>query len=73
MYRLGKIYGNGSAIDDQMDDSPHHEDDTITTTVQTNDRGDVRIPAEVRRALGFNGQEAILEITISCKKILDDD
>ena len=48
------------------------ETETITTTVQTNKRGDVRIPAEVRRALDFDGQEAILEITISCKKVLDD-
>lgn len=49
-----------------------NENETITTTVQTNKRGDVRIPAEVRRALDFNGQEAILEITVSCKKVIDD-
>jgi bifunctional DNA-binding transcriptional regulator/antitoxin component of YhaV-PrlF toxin-antitoxin module len=48
------------------------ESETITTTVQTNKRGDVRIPAEVRRALDFDGQEAILEVTVSCKKVLDD-
>ena len=47
-------------------------DETITTTVQTNKRGDVRIPAEVRRALDFDGDQAILEITVSCKKIVDD-
>lgn len=47
-------------------------DETITTTVQTNNRGDVRIPAEVRRALDFDGKQAILEVTVSCKKIVDD-
>jgi len=47
-------------------------DETITTTVQTNKRGDVRIPAEVRRALDFDGEQAILEVTVSCKKIIDD-
>lgn len=47
-------------------------DETITTTVQTNKRGDVRIPAEVRRALDFDGEQAILEVTVSCKKIVDD-
>jgi len=48
------------------------DDETITTTVQTNNRGDVRIPAEVRRALGFYDEQAILEITVNCKKIVDD-
>jgi bifunctional DNA-binding transcriptional regulator/antitoxin component of YhaV-PrlF toxin-antitoxin module len=41
--------------------------DGITTTVTTNERGDVRIPAEVRRALGFDGEEAILEIEVKYK------
>ena len=48
------------------------DNETITTTVQTNSRGDVRIPAEVRRALGFYDEEAILEITVDCKKIVGD-
>lgn len=37
---------------------------SITTTVTTNERGDVRIPAEVRRGLGFDGEEALLEIEV---------
>ena len=52
--------------------SERMDDETITTTVQTNNRGDVRIPAEVRRALGFYDEQAILEITVNCKKIVDD-
>jgi bifunctional DNA-binding transcriptional regulator/antitoxin component of YhaV-PrlF toxin-antitoxin module len=48
------------------------EEDSITTTVQTNKRGDVRIPAEVRKALGFDGKEAILQIDITLKKIEQD-
>lgn len=48
------------------------EDETITTTVQTNQRGDVRIPAEVRRALDFDGDRAVLQITVNCKKVLND-
>lgn len=43
----------------------------ITTTVQTNKRGDVRIPAEVRKALDFDGEEAILQIEIELKKVVD--
>jgi bifunctional DNA-binding transcriptional regulator/antitoxin component of YhaV-PrlF toxin-antitoxin module len=46
---------------------------TITTTVQTNRRGDVRIPAEVRKALEFDGEKGILEITVDLKKVVDDD
>jgi bifunctional DNA-binding transcriptional regulator/antitoxin component of YhaV-PrlF toxin-antitoxin module len=49
------------------------EHDSITTTVQTNKRGDVRIPAEVRQALNFDGKKAILEVDITLKKILEDD
>ena len=52
--------------------SERMDDETITTTVQTNNRGDVRIPAEVRRALGFYDEQAILEITVNCKKIVDE-
>ena len=48
------------------------EEDSITTTVQTNNRGDVRIPAEVRKALGFDGEKAILQIDITLKKIEQD-
>jgi bifunctional DNA-binding transcriptional regulator/antitoxin component of YhaV-PrlF toxin-antitoxin module len=48
-------------------------DDTITTTVQTNNRGDVRIPAEVRKALGFDGQEAVLEVEIQVKTVFEED
>lgn len=47
--------------------------ESITTTVQTNERGDVRIPAEVRKALGFNGQKAILEVDIELKKVVDEE
>jgi len=48
-------------------------DDTITTTVQTNSRGDVRVPAEVRKALGFDGEEAVLEVEIQLKAVMDKD
>jgi len=47
--------------------------DSITTTVQTNERGDVRIPAEVRKALGFDNEKAILEVEIELRKIVNDD
>lgn len=40
------------------------ESESVTTTVTTNDRGDVRIPSEVRRALDIDGEEAILEIDV---------
>jgi bifunctional DNA-binding transcriptional regulator/antitoxin component of YhaV-PrlF toxin-antitoxin module len=46
---------------------------SITTTVQTNKRGDVRIPAEVRKALGFDNEKAILEVEIELRKIVDND
>lgn len=48
-------------------------DDTITTTVQTNSRGDVRVPAEVRKALGFDGEEAVLEVEIQLKAVMNKD
>lgn len=48
-------------------------DSSITTTVQTNKRGDVRIPAEVRKALDFDGEKAILEISIDLKKVIDEE
>lgn len=47
--------------------------ETITTTVQTNSRGDVRVPAEVRKALGFDGEEAILQVEIQLKAVVDKD
>ena len=47
--------------------------ESITTTVQTNKRGDVRIPAEVRKALDFDGKEAILQIEIELRKVVDED
>jgi bifunctional DNA-binding transcriptional regulator/antitoxin component of YhaV-PrlF toxin-antitoxin module len=47
--------------------------ESITTTVQTNKRGDVRIPAEVRKALGFDGREAILQVEIELRKIVDEE
>lgn len=49
------------------------QDETVTTTVTANKRGDVRIPAEVRRALEFKDKEAILEITVNCKKIVKEE
>lgn len=48
------------------------KEDSITTTVETNKRGDVRIPAEVRKALGFDGEKAILEVDITLKKVEQD-
>lgn len=45
---------------------------SITTTVQTNKRGDVRIPAEVRKVLDFDNKKAILQIDIELKKVVDD-
>lgn len=47
--------------------------ESITTTVQTNKRGDVRIPAEVRKALDFDNKKAILQIDIELKKVIDDE
>jgi len=50
-----------------------HSNETITTTVQTNNRGDVRVPAEVRKALGFDGEEAVLQIEIELKTIIEEE
>lgn len=47
--------------------------ESITTTVQTNKRGDVRIPAEVRKALDFDNKKAILQIDVELKKVIDDE
>jgi len=47
--------------------------DTITTTVQTNSRGDVRVPAEVRKALDFDGEEAVLQLEIELKAIVEEE
>jgi len=47
--------------------------DTITTTVQTNSRGDVRVPAEVRKALDFDGKEAVLQLEIELKAIVEEE
>jgi bifunctional DNA-binding transcriptional regulator/antitoxin component of YhaV-PrlF toxin-antitoxin module len=35
-----------------------------TTTVQVNEDGRCTIPVEVREALGFNGEETYVEITV---------
>lgn len=35
-----------------------------TTTVQVNEDGRCTIPVEIREALGFNGSETLVEITV---------
>ena len=37
---------------------------TRTATVKVTEQGRATIPVEVREALGFNGEEAIVEITV---------
>lgn len=49
------------------------EDDVATTTVNMNNRGDIRIPAPVRRGLDIYDKEAIVEVTVRPVKIVNED
>lgn len=50
------------------------EEDKVTTTVTMGlPKHQVTVPIEVRRALGINGKEALLEATFSVVRVLDDD
>jgi bifunctional DNA-binding transcriptional regulator/antitoxin component of YhaV-PrlF toxin-antitoxin module len=50
------------------------EEDKVTTTVTMGlPKHQVTVPIEVRRYLGIDGKEAILEATFSVKKIVDEE
>lgn len=44
-----------------------------TTTVDVNDRGRTTIPQPVRKELGFDGEEATVEITVRYQDDSDED